>query len=281
MLNKSQKMKFVEQAKKELGKYGVVGIANLNGIPDRLLQASRNGMKGKVKLILGRRNLLQKILEGSETAKGMADRMSGTSAIILSNEDPFEVYRQFKSNEIRLAAKPRQVAPEDIEIKGGETSLQPGQAVTELKQAGVDVQIQKGKVVIAKDKIIVRKGEVISTAVARVLHSLGTMPFRAVIEPEALVSEGVLFTRQVLAIDQQKTTADLIAAFSNAYALSIDRGIVNSHTVGALITKAFSQAMALGIGVKAYEPGIVEALLGSAASQAGALEGLAQDQKSS
>ena len=59
----------------------------------------------------------------------------------------------------------------------------PGQTVTELKTAGIDVQIQKGKVVIAKDKMLVKKGEQMTPKVAKALHSSKYIPFNAVVEP--------------------------------------------------------------------------------------------------
>ncbi len=276
MLNKDQKVKFVKEGSRELSKYKVVGIINLGGIPDRLLQKSRNMMKGDVKVILGRKSLLVKILDSGKDTKQLIPKMSGTTAIVMSNSDPFELFRAFRSNAIKLAAKPRQIAPADITVSGGETTLQPGAAVAELKQAGIDVQIQKGKVVIAKDKVIVKKGELISTTVAKVLSTLGNMPFRASIEPYALIANGIVFTRDLLDIDEGRTRLNISNAFMNAYVLCIERGIINQYTVNTLIIKAYMQAMALGIEVKVYEPGIVEVLLSNASAQAAALNGLRQ-----
>ena len=47
---------------------------------------------------MGRKTLLEKILEGSANAKKLAAALAGTCAIILSNEDPFELFKEFKSN---------------------------------------------------------------------------------------------------------------------------------------------------------------------------------------
>ncbi len=278
MFTKDQKIKFVKDAGKDISKYSTVGIINLGGIPDRLLQKSRNSTRGETRLIFGKRTLLVKILESNAKTKGLVAHMAGTSAILLSNSDPFELFKTFKSNAIKLAAKPKQVAPEDIMIHGGETSLQPGAAVTELKQAGIDVQIQKGKVVIGKDKVLVKKGDPISSVAAKVLHTLGTLPFTAVIEPSVLIANGTTFTKELLDIDDQRTIADLLSAFKNAYFLSIDRGIINQYTVKPLLVKAFMQARALGIETRAYEPGIIEVLLGTASAQASALNALNREQ---
>ncbi len=280
MFTKDEKIKFVKDSTLKLSKYSTVGIVNLGGIPDRLLQKSRNKMRGDAKLIFGKRSLLVRILEGNDRTKGLVPMMAGTSAILLSGSDPFELFGGFKANAIKLAAKPKQIAPEDIVIHGGETSLQPGAAVTELKQAGVDVQIQKGKVVIGKDKVLVKKGETISTIAAKVLHTLGILPFTAIMEPSVLISNGITFTKELLDIDEQRTRSEILSAFRNAYFLSLGRGITNQYTIRPLIIKAFMQARTLGIETKAYEPGIIETLLGTASAQAGALNAITKGQSS-
>jgi large subunit ribosomal protein L10 len=271
MLSKDQKIKFVEESKKALNEYSTIGIIKLSGVPDRLLQSSKNSMKGSVKFIMGRKTLLERILESNESAKKLVPQLTGTSAIILSNDDPFELYKKFKSNTIKLEAKPKQLAPEDVEVKSGETSMQPGQAVTDLKSAGIDVQIQKGKVVISKDKIIVKKGEAISLQVAKALHLLGIAPFMAVIEPEAMLSKGILFNKLALSISKESTVSQIAEAFSKALALSFEAGIVNSYTIGTLISRAYSNAVALGVSASIYAQGITDKLIERALAQAASL----------
>ncbi|MDE1868998.1 MAG: 50S ribosomal protein L10 [Candidatus Micrarchaeota archaeon] len=273
-LTKDQKKKFVEEHRKELQKYSLVGIIPLSKIPDRLLQSTKFRLKPNVKFILGRKTLLTKILEGSEKTKLLTKELQDTSAIILSNEDPFELYKTFKANVIKLAAKPNQAAPVDVHIEAGETSIQPGQAVTDLKTAGIDVQIQKGKVVIAKDKIIVKKGDLITTAVSKALHTLDIKPFSAVIEPSVLFSGNMMFRKNVLGITQEQTVSDIAKAFNSALTLSIEAKILNQYTVARLITQAYNTAMYVGIEAKLYDSGIIEKLLAEAYMKAAALNNL-------
>lgn len=274
MLTKNEKRKFVEDGKKTVAKYSVVGIVPLSGIPDRLLQSTKNSMKKEVMFLLGRKTLLKKILEGSDKTKGIADKLEATSAIILSNDDPFELYGKFKAGTIKLAAKPNQIAPDDVSVAAGETSIMPGQAVTDLKTAGIDVQIQKGKVVISKDKVITKKGEVITASVAKALHTLDINPFSATLEPSLMLSGATIFSRMVLGIDAKKTTSDLALAFNSAMMLSMEVGIVNAYTIKTMITKAYRIAYHLGIEAKLPDAGIIEGLVSRAANQAAALNSL-------
>lgn len=274
MLTKSQKNEFVIATQKELGQYKTVGIIQLAGIPDRLLQSAKNKLKGRMKLVMGRKSLLTKILEGSPDAKKLAESLDGTCAIVMSNEEPFELFAGFKSNAIKVSAKPKQVATGDVFVAAGETSLQPGQAVTELKQAGIDVQIQKGKVVIGKDKVVVKEGDVIAPAMAKALHSLGIEPFTAVIEPYELLSQGLLFRKALLDIDPARTAEELSLRFNAAVALCMECGIANKYTIKTLVSRAFRSALALGIEAGVYDKGITEHLVEKAARSALSLNNL-------
>ena len=278
MLTKTQKLSFVEENKAQLQKHSVVGIVPLSGVPDRLLQSTRNRLKGNVRFILGRKTLLQRILESNAKTKALAKELTATSAVILSNEDPFVLYGQFKSGSIKLAAKPNQIAPEDVLVSAGETNVQPGQTVTELKTAGIDVQIQKGKVVIAKDKVVAKKGEPITAPVAKALRILDILPFHATLEPSLLLSGSIIFNRDVLSIDAQRTTTDIALAFNSALALSMKLGIVNAYTINKLIANAYMNAYYLGVEAKLYDKGIIEGLLSNAATEAAALNSLTKKQ---
>ncbi len=278
MFTKNQKMKFVEEGKREVKKYSVVGVLPLNSIPDRLVQKSRNTMRPQVKFIIAKKSLLIRILEGDAKTKPLAKELTGMSAIVLSNEDPFALYKSFRSNSLKLGAKPNSISPEDINIEEGETSIQPGQAVTELKTAGIDVQIQKGKVVIAKGKTLVKKGAVITTAVSKALKTLDIQPFSATIEPQILMSGSLMFTKEVLRIDSKVVQSEINQAFAQALAISLKGNMVNQYTITTFIQRSWREAMALGVAGKLYESGIVDKLMAEAYIQANALQGLVKEE---
>ena len=274
MLTKSQKAKFVEDTKKEIGSYKIVGVVELNGLPDRLVQATKNGLKPNTRFILGRKKLMQRILEAHPMGKELEKGLTGTSAIILSNEDPFALYKRFKSNVIKLSAKPGQVAPTDVSIESGETSIMPGQTVTELKSAGIDVQIQKGKVVIAKDKVLVKKGDVITGSVEKALHTLDITPFSAVVDPLFMADATMVYMRNVLGLDTEKVTEMMTQAFRSALQVSIEGKIINSYTINSFIATAYRNAIALGTGANLYDSGVIERIISRAALGAASLGGM-------
>lgn len=274
MLNIEQKKKIIAEKSKNLKKYSTIAIVPLDGTPDKLLQSIRNRTRENIMFITGRKNILLRILKSNKNTEPLTKYIKNTSAIILSNKDPFEIYNEFRKNSIRLAAKPNQIAPSDINIKKGETSLTPGQAVTELKSAGIDVKIDRGKVVISRAKVLVKKGNKISLKVAKALYTLDILPFVAQLKPSIAYNDGVLFTSDVLDINKEKTTRNILNAFNAALAISINQKIINIYTIKGFIGKAYNNAIALGIEEQIYDTGIIDRLIEIAYREAGSVEKL-------
>lgn len=276
---KKEKIEFVKKTKAELKHYKTIGVMPIEAIPDRLVQKIRNRLKPDSKFVIARKNLIFKILEGHEDLKTLEPHITGNVALILSNDDPIELYNKVSSNPIRLGAKPNQISPEDINIESGETSIAPGQAVTDLKAAGIDVKIDKGKVVISKSKVLVAKGAKITTPIAKALKMLDVMPFEAKGRLSVAMQDHLLFNENVLRINKEYIIRELSRDFAQANALTIAIKFVTPYNATVFVSKALNEAVALGIEAKIYEKEIVEKLLGIASAQAKGVNALVKKEE--
>lgn len=276
---KQEKIEFVKRAREEIKHYKTVGVMPIEAVPDRLVQKIRNNIKPEGRFIIARKNLIFRILEGHESLKKLEPHITGNVALILTNKDPMELYKQVSSTPIRLGAKPNQVASSDINIEAGETTIQPGQAVTDLKTAGIDVKIDKGKVVISKSKVFIQKGTKISVAAAKALKMLEIMPFEANGRLSAAVNESLVFNESVLKINNEYIIGELARNFSEANRLSIAIKFVTPYNATMFVAKAVNEAVALGVDAKIYEKGIIEKLLGIASLQASGVNSLVKPEK--
>jgi large subunit ribosomal protein L10 len=240
----------------------------LETIPDRLVQRIRNGIKPDGRFIIARKTLMLRILDGDPNFKKLEPLITGNVALVLSNEDPLDLYQKVSSNPMKLGAKPNQISPADINIESGETSIAPGQAVTDLKTAGIDVKIDKGKVVISKSKVLVAKGAKITTPVAKALKMLDIMPFQVQGRLSAVLEGNMVFSENVLRINQEYILGELSRNFTEANMLSTAIKFVTPYNATFFISKAANEAMALGIEAKIYDTGVIEKLLGIASLQA-------------
>jgi large subunit ribosomal protein L10 len=279
MMLKKEKVAYVKKIQKEIKTYKTIAIMPIDGIPDRLVQKAKNTLKPHTKFIVARKTLINKILEGDEKLMRLMQHMEGNFALILSNDEPDKLNEIISGNKIKLGAKPNQISPLDIMIESGETSIAPGQAVTDLKTAGIDVQIQKGKVVISKSKTLVAKGAKISGAIAKALKMLDIQPFSAGTKLRVVLYDNILFTEQALSINRDFVTAEIARSFSQAHSLTMAIGYITPYNVNGFIGKAYMSALGLGLSAKIYEPEVSEKLLAQAVLEAVQIKSMVKEEK--
>ncbi len=270
---KAQKIKFVTETAKKAQSYKVAGVMPIDALPDRLVQKIRNELKPDTLFITGRKSLLLRITDSAKL-KALHPYIDRSVALVFSNKDPMELYGIISSNKLRLLAKPNQVSPSDIKIESGETSIAPGQAVTDLKAAGIDVQIQKGKVVISRSKVLVAKGAKISTPISKALKMLDIAPFEAKGDLKVITDGHILFTEEVLKVNPVFVQDELTKNFRAAYELSLAIGHVTTYNVSEFINRAFRAALSLGVEAKIPEGEAAQKLLGIASLQAKSLDAM-------
>ncbi len=268
MMQKKEKIEFAKRLAKDLKTYKTCAVMETGATPDRLVQKVRNQLKPEAKFVVARKTLLLHAIGDDPELKKLVEHVNGNVALILTNKEPSEINEIVTANRMKMAAKPNQVSPEDIHVESGETTIAPGQAVTDLKAAGIDVQIQKGKVVISKSKVLVAKGAKVTTPVSKALKMLDIMPFEAGTKLKAALNNGLLFTEQALRIDRAFVEREISANFLQAHMLSTSIGFVTEYNVSELVKKAYISAMGLGVERGLYEPEVVEKLLAKAVMEA-------------
>ncbi len=267
-MQKKEKVDFVKRLKKELKAYKTCAVLETGSTPDRLVQRVRNQLKPEAKFVVARKTLLLRAISDDPELTRLVAYLNGNVALILTNRDPNELNGIVAGNRIRLAAKPHQVSPDEIRIEAGETTIAPGQAVTDLKAAGIDVKIDKGKVVISKSKVLVAKGVKVTVPVSKALKMLDIMPFEASTKLRAVLSGSLLFTEQALSVDRAFVERHIATDFLQAHVLSTAIGFVTPYNVSEMVRKAYISAIGVGVERGIYEPEIVEKLLAKAVLEA-------------
>ncbi len=150
------------------------------------------------------------LTEAAKDKKGvekLVDAVNGQCAVVTSDLNPFRLFRQLDATKTKMPARGGEIAPDDIEIKAGDTPFKPGPVVGELQKAGLPAAIEQGKVVIKKDKILVKKGDKIPRDVALVLSKLAIYPLTVGLDLQAVFEEGMIYKTDVLAVDDAEYRA--------------------------------------------------------------------------
>lgn len=268
-----EKQKKVEELKEALKGKRTVMIASIEGVPAHMMQELRKLVKGKAFLKVYKNVIIRKALEGAENEdlKKLLPYVEGhPSAIIISDEDPIKLYREITTISEDAPLRPGKPSPVDVIVEPGPVPV-PITALSELKAAGIPVRSVKGAVEVEKEFVAVRKGEIVDEKIAKALELMGIKPIKVFLRVIAAVSDGILFTEDVLGIKTEDVIEDLKTAASYAFNLAyntryptketvpyflaeahmkainlaVNAGIVTKETAKHILAKAFAQALAL------------------------------------
>ncbi len=265
----------IEEIKKNAGKYTLVGLVDMYGIPAAQVQQIRRNLRGKAVIRVTRNTLIEHALgEIGGKVTGLSKFVSGHSAMIFTNDNPFRLFKQLEKTKTKMAAKAGETAPEDIVVEKGPTSFKPGPIVGELQQAGIPAAIEGGKVKIRETKTIVKKGAVISKKVADVMIKLDIKPMDVGLALQAAFYEGDVFEPSVLAIDETAILAQIQLAGQQAFNLSVNAAIPTKETIAPILVKAVREARSLAVEACIYEKDVVDAIIGKAQRESIALKSI-------
>ncbi|MEM4272204.1 MAG: 50S ribosomal protein L10 [Candidatus Bilamarchaeaceae archaeon] len=223
-----------------------VAVIDLRKLPDALLQKLRKKLREKgSKVRIAKATVLQRALGQAGKPKEMADLLDKPAAIVATDVTPYELNRFLRENTMDVAAKPGEKATQDIIVPAGDTPLPPGPALSELKSAGLNVQIRGGKIAVVKDSTVVKAGDIITPEKAKALQTLGFKPF--------------------------KVRANILLAYDGEYVYAPDLLDISAEP---LLLEAFMQGVNVGVNGSIYSPESIEQLLSQSARLGMALSDL-------
>lgn len=262
----------VEELSAVSKKYPVVALLNIRNLPDRILQSSKKKLRANSEFLVAKNSVVIRALEKTGK-KELAAHLTFPTSLVFTSLTPYGLFKFFKDNKVKVAAKPGQIAPFDIIVPEGETDLLPGPALSELKGAGINAQIKGGKIIIAKDSVVAKKGAKITDAVCKALQKLNVLPFDAMVNMVAAYDGKFTYTSSVLDIDEAQLHADLQESLAQAFNVSYNASFPTSQNIEALLKNAFAQSRNMAINGHVYSVVSTELLLTQAISLGDSLSG--------
>ncbi|WP_292468188.1 50S ribosomal protein L10 [Methanolobus sp.] len=257
----------VEDIKKLIKQYPIFGVIGIGGIPAKQLQKMRRDLKDKAVLKVSRNTLIRRALDESGDVKEMDEYVDVQTALVFTEQNPFKLYKTLEKSKSPSPIKAGAIAPRDIIVEKGPTSFPPGPILGDMQAAGIPAAIDKGKVVIKETKAVAKEGEAVSQKLASMLTRLEIYPMEVGLDLKAAFENGLVFTPDVLAIDEDKYFSDIVLATQQAFNMSVFAAYPTADNIKTLIAKAATESRNLGVNAVVLEPGVIDALLGKAQSQ--------------
>ncbi|GAA5261747.1 50S ribosomal protein L10 [Methanocalculus sp. MC3] len=258
----------VEEVKKNVQEYALIGIIDTFGIPASQFQQIRRNLKERAIIKVMRNTLIEHAFSDlGGPYDDLKEHITGHSALIFTNDNPFRLFKSLEQTKTKRAAKAGEIAPEDIVVQKGATSFKPGPIVSELQQAGIPATIDGGKVKIRETKTVVKAGEVIDRKKAGVLSKLDVKPMDVGLSLFVALYQDELYLPDVLGIDETEYYNKLVLAVQQAFNLSVNAAYPTAFTMETILAKAFREARSLGIEAAIYEKDVIDGIIAKAYRQ--------------
>jgi large subunit ribosomal protein L10 len=267
------KKKVVHDLAKLIDEYPIVGAVNMQNLPTKQVQKMRASLRQKVKIRMAKRRIMK--IAFKECKKQGMDALipylQGMPALLFTKENPFKIASELRKSKSAAVAKAGQIAPKDIVVPAGPTPFSPGPIISQLAKVGIKAGIDKGKIAIKEDSTVVRKGDKISAEIAGILARLKIEPMEMGLDLMAIYENGIIFTSDVLNVDEKVYMERLFTAVAQARELSMEIGYVTKDNVGHMLARAYRQAKEVSTVGKIMTTDNLADMLAQAAAEAQAV----------
>ena len=104
------KQERVQMLKEAISSHPVVGSVSIQGIPAKQISRMRTTLRGGVKVLVAKRTLLMRALDQTADSvpgiEGLKDDVEGQVGIVLTEENPFRLFKLMEATKTRTPATP-------------------------------------------------------------------------------------------------------------------------------------------------------------------------------
>lgn len=234
----SDEKKQIVKELSDLMKKKTVMVVSIKGLPSAQFQDLKKKLRDSAKIQVTKKSLIDFALDpcGIKELHQLVPYVQDSTAILFSEKDAFLISSLLSENKSPAKAKEGDIAPEDIMVKAGPTSLVPGPDISALSSVGLAPKVEDGKISVMQDKVIAKKGDTITQNLASIMAKLDIIPFEIGIEPIAAYMDGKIYAD--IKIDKESTIKELENAFSRALPFAVDLNYTTTETIDFILAKA-------------------------------------------
>jgi len=241
------KLRTVKELADKIKKSKTVLVASTKGLPSSQFHEIKKNLRGKADIRVAKKSSVIRAINAAAKPglDSLKEKITSDIALFFSDLDTFELSGLLTENQSPSKARGGDIAPEDINVEPGPTSLIPGPAISELSSVGLKVAVEGGKLAIKLPVTVVRKGAVIKDNVASVLAKLDILPMKVGFEPIAAydsVNEKVYVG---IKIDKKAMLEQLRYDIGKALGFARAIGYITKDTLSYFFGKANAEEKAI------------------------------------
>jgi len=257
---KTWKQNYFVKLLRLLDEYPKLLIVGVDNVGSSQMQQIRIALRNKAEILLGKKTMIRKAIRGhleeNPKLEALLPLIKYNIGFVFTNSDLSEVRDLLLSNKVAAPAKAGAIAPIDVFIPAGPTTLGP-EKTSFFQALSIPTKITKGTIEILNPVHLIKKDEKVGASEATLLNMLEIYPFSYGLELKMVFDSGSVYEPKILDIK----TSDVLARFFegvknvSAISLAINYPTVVSapHTILNGFKNVLSIALATDITFKQAE----------------------------
>lgn len=233
-----------------LEKYSKVLVVGVDNVQSKQMQIVRMQLRGKAELLMGKNTMIRRCFRDNAEQfphlEALLPNIVGNIGFCFTDMDLAECRDLLESNKIQAQAKVGVIAPVDVIIPAGITTMGP-EKTSFFQALNLSTKITKGNIEIMTDTTVCVKGARVGISESKLLNMLNISPFYYGLVCLMIVDGDSVYPPAVLDV----STADIIQKFragaNNVAALSLGLSIPNAASAPHMIMNAFKNILAIAV----------------------------------
>ncbi len=252
----TEKERTVDEVKRLLSTYKVLGVVSLEGVSARELTEIKRSLSvyGVVRVL--KNTIITRALRelGLPSLDEFLKYLTGPNLFIFTNLNAFALASLVDKAVVLRYVKPGEKAPADIYVPEGPTGIPPGPMMSVFGKLKIKTMVREGIIWIAKESKVASAGDVISPELASLLRKLEIKAFPVKLSIKAVLDEGTVIPAEKLKLDLDSFRRDLLAAVQTSRALAIETALPLPEVINDVIARAYVRAVNLACEIGYLTP---------------------------
>jgi large subunit ribosomal protein LP0 len=248
--NRIRKHKYRQQLEGLLEEYQNIIIISVDNVGSNHLQQVRIALRGRAVMLMGKNTVMRKVLreaaEKNPRLTELPNYLRGNVGFVFTNDNLLEIRDVLVEIQVPAAAKAGAIAPVDVFIPAGPTSLDPGQ--TGFFQAlNIATKIVRGAIEINSRVHLIKKSEKVSASAVSLLAKLNIKPFFYGINVVCVYENGSIYGSEILDMTDDLLLSKFFNGVSMIAKLSLKIGFPTVASLPHSIARAFKKMVAISV----------------------------------
>jgi len=259
-----------------LEKYSRVLLVLCDNIGSSHMQKIRINLRGKAILLMGKNTMMRRairealkpneagVVRGNPLWANLVPHIKYNVGLVFTDQDLPTIRDLLLATRVPAAAKVGAVAPQDVIVPKGITTLEPTKT-SFFAALDIATKITKGSVEMLNDVQLITKGAKVGNSEAALLQMLGINPFTYGLLMTVVYDSGAVFSSQYLDYGEEELMGAFAAGVSNVAGISLALSIPSLAAFPHTVMNAFKNIAAVSFGTNYTFP-LAEKLKSAAAS---------------